>query len=287
MNYYNTFIKKLGTPSNEGKLTEYINFVQSNHISSPEEYTENHHILPKCLFDCEDTFTLLYKDHVKCHLLLASAYPIQEFERPLNFMLSAEEKKDPRYKKILSESRKLSWVEFKKTSKYDEWRKKRSAHCSNEMKNGKSASMTKIRQSKEGYKEEISKHFKDMWSDEEHKKKHIESMVEERNSVEGKKRMKLAAQTTWDNKTDEERNSFNETMKSVNGNKSKRLKNSKTTKEKWKDPEFRAKMAKRKPKPKGGGSDTMKEKWKDPEFRAMMLEKRAEARRKKNETING
>jgi hypothetical protein len=225
---------------------------------------------------------------VSAHLLLAKAYPIQEFERPLNFMLDNTQKELPEYKGILSESRKNSWIKFKETDKYQEWRIKRSIHCREEMINNKASTMSNIRHSKEGSSEEISKQFKELWSDPIYKKQLIESMVKERNTPEGKSRMKLAAQNTWDNKTEEERIAFNKTMNGVNNNKEKRLKNSKTTKEKWEnDPEFVAKMKQRKPKPKGGGSDAMKAKWADPVWRKSMLDKRAESRRIKNETIKG
>lgn len=259
MNYYNEFVNKLGEPTKGSNLIEYIEFVISNDTSNSEEYTEKHHILPRCLFDDDKIFTLKYKDHVSAHLLLAKAYPIQEFERPLNFMLNDIQKELPEYKGILSESRIRSWKDFKKTEKYESWRSKRSMFCSKEMINGKASTMSKIRHSKEGSSEEISKQFKELWSDPIYKKQLIESMVKERNTPKGKARMRKSAQNSWDSKTKETRNDFKNKMKSINQNEKKRA----------------------------DASTKIKARWADPIWRKKMLDSRAESRRIKNETIKG
>ena len=74
-------------------------------------------------------------------------------------------------------------------------------------------------------------------------------------------------------------------MKEVNANFIKRNKNSQTSKENWKDIEFRERMmnARKNGKKRNiqSQSNKMKEKWSNPEFRQMMLEKR---KGKENET---
>ena len=70
MNYYNQFIDVLGPPSSDSNLFDYINFViKSSKNINENEYYENHHILPKCLFENDDTFKLKYSDHIEAHKL--------------------------------------------------------------------------------------------------------------------------------------------------------------------------------------------------------------------------
>jgi hypothetical protein len=101
-------------------------------------------------------------------------------------------------------------------------------------------------------------------------------------------RHELHLQYLKDRYSDEEFMScFKTTMGRVNADPKKRKKNSLTTKEKWQtDSEFREKMAKRKPKPIGGGSEKMKALWADPIWKAAQLENRKHKRemRKSNET---
>jgi hypothetical protein len=109
-------------------------------------------------------------------------------------------------------------------------------------------------------------------------------MIEERNSPEGRARIKKYTQKMWDDKSTEERARFTETMTRVNQDINKRKDAGEKIKEKWKDPEFKSKMMKRPKRSEEKNKEhanRLKEKWKDPEFKAMMLKKRKEAREKK------
>ena len=159
------FIEVLGVPHDMCALDEYISFVIENSINEQTlQYCENHHILPQSLFIDSRTYKLTYEDHVNAHRLLINAYPIREFIRPLNFMLNRKEKESAEYRKLISISAKLKWVEFKKTESYIFWKNKRSEYMSQYMKNGGSVYLSKLRYSDPKNKEKISKHFKTIYA---------------------------------------------------------------------------------------------------------------------------
>lgn len=273
MNYEQEFIKVLGEPYNKEALQDYISYVQNSCLSNiAETYVEKHHILPMSVFGKNDNvYTLEYSQHVEAHSKLAKAYPIRQFLRPLNFMLSKKEKESLEYRKLLSEAAKKSWREFKKSEKYQEWRKKRSQHMTEKMKNGLSAELSAKRWADPKAREVVSNQFKSLWQDEEYKNRVVLAMKEERNSVEGKKRMVAAAKKNWENRSDIDRDIFKDKMSDINSNEEKRKDASRKLKEKWADPEYRDKMKNRKT---GNNGSTMKEKWADPEFRQKMLDAR-------------
>jgi hypothetical protein len=157
-------------------------------------------------------------------------------------MLSREEKENNRYNEKLSIARKKDWVEFKKTDKYNVWKLNRSILCREEMINGKSKYMSDLFLSNQDYKEIRSKQFKDLWADDEYKERVIISMIEERNTPAGKDRMVLSAKKMWDDKSIEERISFNKKMSDINNGKEKRKDAGCKIKDKWKEEEFRNKM---------------------------------------------
>jgi hypothetical protein len=141
--------------------------------------------------------------------------------------------------------------------------------------------------------EAASSKFKFMW--ETKREDIISSMVKERNSIEGKKRMKEAVKRRWDTMSAEERNKFNKIMSEVNNRKEKIEKNRKTSKEnwlnqEWKDNQLKLRTKKKQEKIENGieiktNSDGLKSKWKDPIWRANMLQARKLAKeKKKNET---
>ena len=265
-------IEVLGNPFDEKSLDEYIQFVCNADVDEGV-YNERHHILPKSVFGENDyVYALSYDDHVKAHFLLAKAYPIREFTRPLNFMLPKKNKESAEYRKIISESAKNNWKKFKKTEGYQQWRKKRSQHMSKIMRDGLASELSKRRYEKDpNAKKNIGKHFEALWQDQEYRNRTINSMKEERQTPEAKKRMAEAARKNWDSRSEEAKEEFKKTMKKVNQDEKKRKDASEKLKKKWQEPEYKEKMSKRKT---GNNSNAMKEKWKDPEFRSMMLEKR-------------
>ncbi len=281
-------LSHLGTPDNEDRLNEYLEFIYENEYHGDEFYCEDHHILPSCIKDNDHTVRLKYNDHCEAHLLLFLAYNRNDFQLTLNFMKPSLEERGSEYKDALSEARRRGWDKFKASDRYDDYVAIQALTTSEKMKNGLSAELSEKRYSKPGAREKISKQFKELWSNDEYKERVRQSMVEERNSPEGKARMKKSAQKMWDNKTPEERARWTEAITRVNQDINKRKDAGEKIKEKWKDPEFRSKMSKRKRSEEKNKehSNKLKEKWKDPEFKAMMLKKRKEARARKlkNET---
>lgn len=269
--YILEFISKLGEPTSRKSLIQYLEFViTSSIITESSIYKENHHILPSSIFDCADVYSLNYADHVKAHILLAEAYPIRSFLRPLNFMLDRSEKEHIGFKEKLSTSVKIWWRNFKETDQYNEWRKKRSILCSSHMLNGHAKYMNSLANTPEN-NQKRRESAKKIRGDKEKEKIRIEKLKATINTPEGKEKTKKAAKKKWDARDLTERDDFKKKMTVINQNEDKRKNAGIKIKEKWKDPIYREKMSKRN---KGSNSITMKEKWKDPEFRKMMIEKR-------------
>jgi hypothetical protein len=56
----------------------YLSIIDKAKISIRDEYTENHHIVPKCMGGsnhCENLVRLTYREHFLCHWLLCKMYP--------------------------------------------------------------------------------------------------------------------------------------------------------------------------------------------------------------------
>lgn len=123
----------------------------------------------------------------------------------------------------------------------------------------------------------ISERSKEMWKT--NKDKIIKSMILERNTKEGKRRMSLASQARWNSMSEEERIAFKQKMSSINNDELKRIDASNKIKAKWEnDIQYQEKMKNR--KTRGSDGSALKAKWADPEWRRYMME----ARKKKNET---
>jgi len=277
-------LKYLGEPDDINRLDEYVQFIYENEYKSIDEcYCEEHHILPRCIKDTEYTVRLKYNDHCEAHLLLFLTYNRNDLQKTLNFMKPTLDERTSDYKDALSLARKRGWDKFKESDRYEDYLAQSSVRTSERMKNGFAKELSNKRYSKPGAREKIGKQFKELWADDEYKERVRQSMIEERNTTEGKARMKKASQDSWDNKSDEDRVEFIETMTRVNGDINKRKDAGEKIKSKWEDPKFRDKMLNRKrseEKNKEHGS-TMKDKWKDPVFKAMMLRKRKEAKERK------
>lgn len=279
-NIKENFIAVLGSPYNNECLDRYISFVLSNNLSDYDEYFEYHHIFPQSLFNDNTVVKLKYADHVLAHRLLVDAYPIREFIRPLNFMLSRTDKLDIEYRKLISISAKLSWKKFKETPNYITWRNKRSIYMSQYMKNGGSKYLSDLRFSNQKNRDKVSTQFKELWQQEEYRAKIILAMKLERNSFEGKLRMTKSATKRWNKITEQQRIDFSQKMHYINSNEEKRKDASEKIKAKWQDEEFKDKMSKR--KTRGSDGSALAKRWADPIFREKML-----LSRKKHETNKG
>lgn len=284
-NIKNFLISKLGEPDNEEALDQYITFIIENEVNYDTDlYCENHHILPQCIEPNDITVKLKYNDHCDAHLYLFLAYNRNDFHRPLNFMKPDNNIRGKEYYESLSIARKRSWEKFKNSDKYEEYIEQCRLITSQKMKDGLAAELSKKRfDQNPNARQEISEHFKQLWSDPEYKERVRESMIVEKNTPEGKARMSNAAKDRWDCMSIEEREEFSLKMQEVNCSIDKRLKAGVSIKEKWADPNFRNKMKNRK---HGSNSTSLKEKWSDPEWKAMVLTNRKLAKERKllNET---
>jgi hypothetical protein len=279
-NYINLFIEILGKPTSVNNLENYIKFVFDNSVikEQTKEYCEDHHILPLCLIENNDVYTLTYVNHVKAHVLLAKAYPISKFIRPLNFMLSREEKECVEYRKLLSHSIKENWKVFKKTEQYEIWKEKRRLASRNHMINGHAKYMSNKANTPE-LKKIKSEKMKLYWT-EERKKEKSKSIIGY-NEKHGTERYTKALLDRYSSMTSEEYKKFVDKMTIVNKDEEKRKKAGEKIKEKWKDPAYIEKMKNRKTGDKDKKSAALKARWADPVWKQNMLEKRRKA---KNET---
>ena len=122
-------------------------------------------------------------------------------------------------------------------------------------------------------RESKSKKMKEYWTEEKKQQKSLS--MQKYNEKYGIDRYTQLAKNMHSDPVFKQK--FKETMEVVNKCEEKRKKASETLKDKWtNDKVFKEKMSKRK---HGSNSKSLKEKWKDPVWRQMMLDKR-----KKNET---
>lgn len=93
----NEFIDLLGQPSSMQILQDYIDICSEPEVDETV-YSEIHHILPRCKFPQFENLniynwnsvSLNYNNHIKAHYLLAKSYPIAQFTKPMNMMLSGK-----------------------------------------------------------------------------------------------------------------------------------------------------------------------------------------------------
>lgn len=109
--------------------------------------------------------------------------------------------------------------------------------------------------------------MKEYWTEERRKRKSED--MKAYNQLHGTKRYSSAMKNRHSDPI--AKSKFNEKMTEVNKRLEKRQLASEKIKNKWKEPEFREKMNKRR---HGSNSETMKAKWKDPVWKQSMLEKR-------------
>jgi len=275
--YESKFKNILGNPTTKENLKDYLEFIMSKKDIVYEYcvYTEKHHIFPRSLFEDESIIILDYIDHVEAHVLLAKAYPIRKFLRPLNFMLSRNEKEIIGYNSMLSEHLKLWWKEFKKTEKYEIWSSKKSEEMTIKMVNGLASYLSNKRFSNIKEREKVSIQFKTLWEDIEYRKKLTNSIQKYRSSEEGRLKCSEASLKGWEKDSENKKNKLRIIQKEFNNETAEK------NKKLWATAEYREKMSKRK---KGNNSNTLKKLWADPIWKAKTLESRKNKRKLKNET---
>ena len=304
MNMIKIFKDKLGDPVDANSLLEYLDFCTNSNNLVTGEYCENHHICPQSLFseisspknNKWNITRLLYKDHVTAHYLLLKAYPIRSFSAPLNFMKCFSVSEKENLTKFLSEISKREWEDRKNNPEQMKiWSIKRSVWMTENQKEDK--------EFKESVKAGLLLHYRNNPEAKDDKRKEKQEWWDSLSDAEyikfcGKmkdlwtpERLVLhEKQLTYRYSDKEFMVEFTNKMKMVNSNIVKRSKNSETSKENWKDDEFRHNILlkrqdaidkKRMDGKLKTNSSSMKEKWADSIWRENMLNKRKVA---KNET---
>jgi hypothetical protein len=275
---YDTFVEHLGEPSSENSLKEYITFVFEKSTSKgvSETYCEDHHIIPACIFENDMLFTLRYENHVQAHVLLAYAYPISKFLRPLNFMLNRTEKESIEFRKMWSRVVKDWWKDFRKSDNYKQWTEKRHRYLKSE-KNLKHLREVMKPASDAAREDPIKeekriKALKDWWTEERREQKSRDLI--EYNKIHGTQRYTDALNKRWEEMPADKYEAFCETMSRVNKDPVKIMKAKKTIKDRWKyDEEFKERMILSMKNGKRSGSQgrALSARWKDPDFKIRQI----------------
>lgn len=274
MNFLELFIDELGEPTSIESLSVYINYVIENSDNHPDVYTEKHHLLPRSRFkeyssDSNNIFTLEYSSHCRSHELLSTAYPIQEFMKPLNFMLNNKQKKDGLYFDNFSTMKKNMWRNFSK-EKYNEICSKMSSssiefYKVNLQARVNSAAMSKSMWSQQSHREKVSESLTRLWKNTEFYNKMLHKRREQW-TPEAKQNLSNSLKKRYSELPKDKIDEFRNKMKNINQDPAKRQDASEKIKKKWEDAEFRNKMSLRKSKPKHkilitfpDGSETIEE----------------------------
>ena len=228
-------------------LDKYINFLINYKLDNSIDYTEKHHILPKCFFpefkDEEwNIIEISYEDHKKVHLWIFKAINNRTYQRPLNWMLNYYKNKQE-----TSNASKKGWVNLKSNKeKYDTFCMKRSNHMKTLSSDEQSrrANIFWKNISDNEYLDFCNK-MKDYWTEEKKKEKSIQ-MVEYYSNPENIVKKSIESKNVWKSRSNEERKLFSEKMTIINKDEIKRKDAGDKIKNLWKNYEYLEKMKNRK-----------------------------------------
>lgn len=274
------FVEEIGPPICEKSLQVYVDFVITKSTKKKHEsvYCEEHHIIPRCLYENDLKFTLTYTDHVQAHLLLVHAYPISIFVRPLNFMLNRDEKETANFRKFHSIAIKTSWVSFKKSSKYIKWLEKHRKYGKSKQNKETIKLMNERNKTPEARRKQKDS-LKEWWTTERKTKKSAD--IIEYNKQHGTERYTTALLERWESMSKEDYESFCKKMEIVNGCEEKRKNAGEKIKILWNEnEEFQNKMKHR--RKRGSDGSKSKKNWENPEIRDKILTKRKATYIKRN-----
>jgi len=243
------FLEKHESIDNCEYLDKYINFLINYKLDDNIDYTEKHHILPKCFFpeykdDEWNIIELSYEDHKVVHLWIFKAINNRTYQRPLNWMMNYYKNKQE-----TSNASKKGWMNLKSNKdKYNTFCMKRS----NYMKNLSSDEQS--RRSNIFWKNisdieylDFCNKIKDYWT-EERKKEKSNQMLEYYSNLENIVKKSIESKNVWESRSDEERKLFSEKMTIINKDKTKRREAGNKIKSLWKNDEYLEKMKNRKPR---------------------------------------
>lgn len=287
-------IARLGLPICDQSLNEYLEFIENAKVTSM--FVERHHILPRCLFpehanDLWNLVSLDATDHKMAHLLLAKAYPINQFIYPLRWMHDSEESYAA-YIELKRKAVKSWWINFKQSDQYDIWRKHRSECQTHYMANSINA-VTIAEACNRKYTADEQRAYRSKGGSNPERAKAQSASL--RKYYEDPVNREIKSEETklrWANESAERRKAFSNKMDLINKSDDKRRKAGESIKNKWSDPEFKQRQAEGRKRHndelkrngvKRANSATMKEKWADPVWKAAELERR---RLKKLEKLN-
>lgn len=246
--FYDVFVDRLGEPTDSTKLIEYLTFITTYSSDTSFNYSEKHHILPRSPFkehinDPSNLISLLYFDHIFAHELLAQAYNIRQFIRPLNFMKSNIAKDS----KILSKASKKGWVNLKNNIQaYDKWKSGRIKYMKSlstlDRQNRSLKAWDKIRADESKYLKRCAQNKENWTQDLKNKKSdQMKAYFKSHPSECSKRGIKR-----WQNISKTDLEIFSNKVKESLSDPTVKNKISTKLKEKWKDPNFKNKMRNRK-----------------------------------------
>jgi hypothetical protein len=245
----NAFKSKHKEIDNYEYFDKYINFLifYELPLDSKSNYTEKHHILPRCVFpeyknEKWNTVELLYEDHKLVHLWIFKAINDRRYQKPLNWMLNQYKNSEE-----ISKAAKKGWVKLKNDDeKYKVWRVKKSIFMK---------SLSSEEQSRRANifwnninDKDYSKFCSDMksyWTEDKIKQKSIDmkNFYSKDQNVEKKRE---ESKKVWESRDEEFRHNFRNKMDIVNKDEQKRKDAGEKIKNIWTTEEYLNKMKKRK-----------------------------------------
>lgn len=241
------FLEKHESIDNCEYLDKYINFLINYKLDNNIDYTEKHHILPKCFFpeykdDEWNIIELSYEDHKKVHLWIFKAINNRTYQKPLNWMMNYYKNKQE-----TSNAAKKGWINLKSNKeKYDIFCIKRSNYMKNLSSDEQSrrANIFWKNISDNEYLYFCNK-MKNYWTDEKKKEKSIQ-MLKYYSNPENIIKKSIESINFWKSRSNEERKLFSEKMTIINKDETKRREAGDKIKNLWKSDEYLEKMKNRK-----------------------------------------
>ena len=242
------FLKKHEHINDSNYLEKYINYlINYNSILTTDEYTEKHHILPRCNFpefsdESWNIVELKYQDHKLVHLWLFKSINIRSYQKPLNWMMNQYKNSQE-----ISNAAKNGWKKLKNDEeKYKVWKKNRSKYMSSLPRE------EQIRRSKifwdnitENEYSAFCNNMKKYWTKEKKLEKSEEMKIFYSN-IENIIKKSDEQKIVWQSRDNEFKENFRKKMDIINKDVEKRKDAGKKIKDLWKSEEYLNKMKKRK-----------------------------------------
>jgi hypothetical protein len=227
----------------------YINFLIFYELPSDlkSNYTEKHHILPRCVFpeykdEKWNTVDLLYEDHKMVHLWIFKAINDRRYQRPLNWMMNQYKNSEEN-----SIAAKKGWIKLKNNDeKYKKWCIKKSILMKNlsSEEQGRRANIFWNNINDEDYLKFCSD-MKSYWTEDKRKQKSTD-MKNFYSKDDNIKKKSEESKKLWESRDDEFRESFRKKMDFINKDEQKRKDAGGKIKNKWTTEEYLNKMKERK-----------------------------------------